>query len=116
MARQLRRRESLQALEIYEKLSPETLESYRHDALECCPRCRSGFFRREGDLLAEQEEGRGIDRGGLVSLDSPKGYFSDSLACLVIYVGGGDTDHDAIALDHIAHFKRGSAAAAGKTC
>lgn len=33
-----------------------TLEKNRRSALRCCRRCRSDFFRRLGDLLAEEEK------------------------------------------------------------
>ena len=34
----------------------KVLEGQRRSALECCPSCRSDFFRREGDLLGESRD------------------------------------------------------------
>lgn len=127
----------------------KTLEDHRQETLECCPPCRSRFFRREGDLLGEErrvpeslvafnrslEEGEGhledddygrlyylrgishhfdgqrdralADAGAvlrLLSLDSPKGFFADAIAFLAVFVVGGDTGHDQLALDHTRAF------------
>lgn len=124
----------------------KTLESYRQGALDCCPRCRSAFFFREGDLLGEERKAgeslralaRSLDEGEghladddyarryfvraisyhfagdrdlaladagrtlrLLSLDSPKGYFLDTIACMAVFIGGGGLRHDATALGHL---------------
>lgn len=47
------------------------------------------------------------DAGGalrLISLDSPRGFFDDTMACLAIYVRGGGERDDAAALKHLEAF------------
>ena len=127
----------------------KVLDGVRDAALACCRRCRSDWFRRDGDLLGElrqptealralsqslREGGpeldpdtaariyfvRGIayhhdgqrarairDAGRTLlelSLDSPRGFFLDSLALLAIYVGGGGIEDDRAALDDLDRF------------
>lgn len=36
-----------------------------------------------------------------LSLASPSGFFLDTVACMAIYVGGGDARHDELALEHL---------------
>lgn len=40
----------------------------------------------------------------LIDLSSPRGIFNDTLACIAIYLRGGDTRHDALALGHLDFF------------
>lgn len=42
----------------------------------------------------------------LISLDSPRGFFHDTIACIVIYIVGGDPSHDALARQHLDGISR----------
>jgi hypothetical protein len=59
------------------------------------PRSVAHHFGGRRDQALD-DAGRVIE---LISLDSPRGYFLDTAACVAVYVGGGDPCHDERALE-----------------
>lgn len=63
----------------------------------------------DGTFGHDGQRDRALDDAGRalaeLSLDSPRGYFLDTVACIAIYVGGGDARHDVLALEHLRRFE-----------